>query len=243
MPGGRFAGLSERLRRAGISPRRVRRLISELEAHFDDLVAEFHSTGLSQTESESQAAARLGTEDVLAASIIARPELRSWARRWPWLAFAVLPLLSLPVQFVLSMLAAVGVFAFSVHTLGMTPLHPGPVPWICEALQAYALWIAPMLAAGAACFLAARYRAPVLWPIVGSILIAFLGAMTNAGFDWSPALPQGAISAGIGFRFPDMDPAMGFRVLLTLVPILAPFLWLRRREKVAGQRSRASSAG
>ena len=243
MPGGRFAGLSERLRRAGISPRRVRRLISELEAHFDDLVAEFHSTGLSQTESESQAAARLGTEDVLAASIIARPELRSWARRWPWLAFAVLPLLSLPVQFVLSMLAAVGVFAFSVHTLGMTPRHPGPVPWICEALQAYALWVAPMLAAAAACFLAARYRAPVLWPIVGSILIACLGAMTNAGFDWSPALPQGAISAGIGFRFPDMDPAMGFRVLLTLVPILAPFLWLRRREKVAGQRSRASSAG
>ena len=242
MPGGRFAGLSERLRRAGISPRRARRLISELEAHFDDLVAEFHSTGLSQTESESQAAARLGTEDVLAASIIARPELCSWARRWPWLAFAVLPLLSLPVQFVLSMLAAVGVFAFSVHTLGMTPLHPGPVPWICEALQAYALWIAPMLAAGAACFLAARYRAPVLWPIVGSILIAFLGAMTNAGFDWSPALPKGAISAGIGFRFPDMDPAMGFRVLLTLVPILAPFLWVRRREKVAGQSGRASSA-
>src|SRR5437588_11599390 len=87
MPGGRFAGLSERLRRAGISPRRVRRLISELEAHFDDLVAEFRLTGLSQAESESQAANRLGTEDVLAESVIARPELRSWTRRWPWLAF------------------------------------------------------------------------------------------------------------------------------------------------------------
>ena len=84
MAGGRFAGLSERLRHAGISPRRVSRLISELEAHFDDLVAEFQSTGLSQAESESQAAVRLGAEDVLAASIIARPELHSWARRWPW---------------------------------------------------------------------------------------------------------------------------------------------------------------
>ncbi len=233
MPRGRFAGLSERLLRAGVGPRRVRRLVSELEAHFDDLVAELQSTGVSRSESESQAAVRLGTEDVLAASIIARPELRSWARRWPWLAFAVLPLLSLPVQFVLSMAAAVAVFSFSVHTLGMTPLHPGPVPWICEAFQAYALWIAPMLAAGAACFLAARHRAPALWPIVGSILIALLGAMTNAGFDWSPALPKGAISAGVGFRFPDMGPAIGLRVSLTLVTILAPFLWVRRRESRA----------
>jgi hypothetical protein len=211
----------------------VRRLISELEAHLEDLVAELQSTGLSQAESESQASVRLGTEDVLAASILARTELRSWARHWPWLAFAVLPLLSLPAQFVLSMLAAVGVFSFSVHTLGMTPLHPGAVPWVCEGIQAYALWIAPMLAAGAACFFAARYRAPVLWPIIGSILIAFLGAATNAGFQWSPALPKGALSAGIGI--PGRGPAIGFRVLLTLVVVLAPFLWARYRESGAGQ--------
>jgi hypothetical protein len=235
MRGGRFAGLSERLRRAGISPRRVNRLISELEAHFDDLVAEFQSTGLSQPESESQASARLGTDDVLAASMIARPELRSWARRWPWLAFTVLPLLSLPVQFVLSMLATVGVVNLSIHTLGMSSLHPGPVPWVCEALQAYALWIAPMVAAGAACFFAARYRAPVFWPIIGSILIAFSGAATNASFHWSPALPKGAISAGIGFRLPDMGSATGFRVLLTLATILAPFLWARHRESAVNR--------
>jgi hypothetical protein len=104
--------------------------------------------------------------------------------------------------------------------------------WL-TALQAYALWIAPMLAAGAACFFAARYRAPALWPIIGSILIAFLGAATNASFHWSPALPKGAISAGIGF--PGRGPAIGFRVLLTLITILVPFLWVRRRESGAGQ--------
>jgi hypothetical protein len=228
MARGRFAGLSERLLRGGIGPRRVRRLISELEAHFDDLVAEFQLTGLSQAESESQATVRLGTDDVLAASILARTELRSWARQWPWLAFAVLPLLSLPVQFVLSMLLAVGVISFSVHILGLTALHPGPVPWICEVLQAYALWIAPMLSAGAACFFAARYRAPALWPIVGGILVAFLGAMTNTSFDWSPALPKGELSAGIGF--PGRGAAMGLRIMLTLGTILAPFLWATRRE-------------
>jgi hypothetical protein len=228
MRGGRFAGLVERLRRAGISPRRVRRLVSELEAHFDDLVAEFQSSGLSRSESESQADMRLGTEDALMASIMERPELRSWPRRWPWLAFAVLPLLSLPVQFVLSMAATVAVVDFSVHTLGMTALRPGPIPWICEALQAYALWIAPMVAVAGACYFAARYRASVLWPTVGGIFIAFLGAATNASFQWSLARPKGVISAGIGI--PGQGPATACRVLLTLVlvVILALFLWPRR---------------
>src|SRR5437762_5836497 len=101
----RFEGLSQRLLRAGIAPRHVKRLISELEAHFVDLVAEQRSVGLSQAESESQAAVRLGTDDVLIANILARPELHSWARQWPWLAFVLLPLLALPLQFVLSMLA------------------------------------------------------------------------------------------------------------------------------------------
>lgn len=227
----RFVGLSQRLLRAGIAPRHVQRLIAELEAHFADLVAELQSTGLSQAESESQAAVRLGTEDLLAASIIARPELRSWARQWPLLAYVVLPLLSLPVQFVLSMLAAVGVFSFSQHVFALTALQPGPVPWIVEALQAYALWIAPMLAAGAACFFAARQAAPVRWPIVGSALIALVGAMTNASFQWSAAAPRGVLSGGIGF--PGQGPAMGLRVILTLVIILVPFLWLRRRANSA----------
>lgn len=225
----RFAGLSRRLLRAGIAPRHVKRLLAELEAHFADLVAELRSTGLSQAESESQAAVRLGTEDVLAANIIARPELQSWARQWPWLAFALLPLLALPVQFVLSMLAAVGVFTFSTRVLGVTALHPGAVPWVVGGLQTYGVWIAPMLAAGAACFVAARRGAPALWPIVGSVLIALAGASTNAGFEWSAAVPRGALSGGIGFHFPDIGTATSLRATLTLLIVLAPFLWLRRR--------------
>ena len=152
----RFAALAERLLRDGIPPRRVRRLIAELEVHFDDLVAELRSTGLSASESEREAAIRLGPEDALAASILARPELHSWARRWPGVAFGVLPLLSLPAQFVLSMFVAAQVFSLATHHLGFTALRPGPVPWICAGLQIYALWIAPILAAGVASYFAAR---------------------------------------------------------------------------------------
>lgn len=156
----RFAGLSRRLLRAGVAPRHVKRLIAELEAHFADLVAELQSTGLSPAECESRAAVRLGTEDAVAANILARPELQSWTRQWPWLAFVLLPLLALPLQFVLSMLAALGVFNFSTRVLGLTALNPGAVPWVVGALQTYGVWIAPILAAGAACFLAARRGRP-----------------------------------------------------------------------------------
>lgn len=227
----RFEGLAQRLLRAGIAPRHVRRLIAELEAHFADLVAEQRSAGLSQADSETQATVRLGTDDVLIANILARPELRSWARQWPWLAFVVLPLLALPVQFVLSMLAAVGVLAFSTQILGMTALHPGAVPWVVAGLQAYGMWIAPMAAAGAACFLALRSGAPLAWPIVGSALIALLGAATNASFEWSPEVPRGALSAGIGLHFPDVGLISSLRAILTILTVLTPILWLRRRRR------------
>jgi hypothetical protein len=209
----------------------VRRLIAELEAHFADLVAELRSSGLSQAESESQAAVRLGTDEVLVANILARPELESWARRWPWLAFVLLPLLALAVQFVLSMLAAVGVIAFSTQVLGISALFPGPVPWIVRGLQAYGVWIAPVVAAGAACFLAVRSRAPLTWPIVGCTLVALLGAATNASFEWSPAGPPGVLSGGIGLHFPDLGLTGSLRTILTILTVLVPVLWLRRRRR------------
>lgn len=227
----RFEGLSQRLLRAGIAPRQVKRLVAEIEAHFADLVAELRSAGLSQAESESQAAVRLGTEEVLIANILAHPELRSWARQRPWLAFVLLPLLALAVQVVLSMLAAVGVIAFSTQVLGITALYPGPVPWVVRGLQAYGVWIAPIVAAGAACFLAVRSSAPLIWPIVGCALIAILGAATNASFEWSPAVPRGVLSGGIGLNFPDLGPTSALRVILTILTVLVPVLWLRRRRR------------
>jgi hypothetical protein len=225
----RFEGLSQRLLRAGIAPRQVKRLVGEIEAHFADLVAELRSTGLSQAESESQAAVRLGTEDVIVANILAHPELRSWARQRPWLAFVLLPLLALAVQFVLSMLAAVGVIVFATQVLGITALYPGPVPWVVRGLQAYGVWIAPVAAAGAACFLAVRSGAPLTWPIVGCALIALLGAATNASFEWSPAVQRGVLSGGIGLHFPELGLTGALRAILTILTVLVPVLWLRRR--------------
>lgn len=218
----RFAGLAERLLRAGVSPRRIVRLLGEIEAHYDDLVAEAQASGLSRSEGEAQAEARLGPQDVLIAGIMARPELRSWARRWPWLAFVLLPLLGFALLFALSMLVMVGTVSLSEHVLGSAPVHSRILPVLCEALILVALWIAPIAAAGVACLLAAHRRAPLIWPILGCVLVALVGAMTNAGFEF-PRAGHGMLNAGIGF--PLRGPLGFVRVAATLISILVPFLW------------------
>ena len=136
------------------------------------------------------------------------------------------------------MLAGIGVLAFSIQVLGMTALHPGAVPWVVAGLQAYGMWIAPIAAASAACFLAVRSGAPLVWPIVGCALIALLGAATNASFEWSPAVPRGMLSGGIGLHFPDVGLTSSLRAILTILTVLGPVLWLRRRRRELSSRAR-----
>jgi len=234
----RFASLTERLLRAGVSPRRIGRLLGEIETHFDDLVSEFQASGLTRAESEARAEARLGSEDAFVEGVMARPELRSWARRWPWAAFVLFPLVGWALLFVLAMLVMAGAISFFNHVLGIAPGHSRGLALLCEALLLAALWVAPIAAAGAACLLAAHRRAPLVWPIVGCVLVALVGAMTNGGFQF-PSPSHGVLNAGIGF--PIRRPLGTIRVATTLVAILVPFLWFAV-SKLRGQRA-APAAG
>lgn len=231
----RFATLPERLLRAGVSPRRIGRLLGEIEAHFDDLVTELQASGLSRAESEARAEERLGSEDAIVADVMARPELRSWARRFPWAAFVVFPLVGFALLFVASILAMAGAVGLWDHVLGIAPMHSPGLRVVCETFVLIALWVAPVGAAGVACLLAAHRRTPVVWPIVGCVLVALVGAMTNAGFQFRAIAPHGMLNAGIGF--PIRGALGSMRVAATLITILVPFLWFmlpKLRRKRAG---------
>jgi hypothetical protein len=228
----RFAPLAERLLRGGIAPRHVRRTIFELQCHSNDLISEFMADGCSIEESEARAAARLGTEDVLIESIFARSELRSWATNWPWVAFGLLPLITLPVLFFASLFLLAGVFAFSYHSLGVLPATSGGLQFVRTIFLAAAVWLSPLVVAGTTCFFAARQRAPMFWPIIGTIIIGIIGAMTNASLDWPMSAPKGALSAGIGFNTSSVLPPVT-RVAVTLAFVLVPYVWwLRTKENV-----------
>jgi hypothetical protein len=229
----RFDRIRERLLRGGVAPRHVRRTILELQTHYADLVTELQSNGHSQAEGEAQAAVRLGSDDVLIASVLVRPELRSWSRRWPWLAFAVLPVVGLVAAFVLSCAILAETLQFTEHHLGWMPATSPFAQWIKTAIRLNK-YLVPSIVAGVVCLEAARRRAPVGWAIAGTILVGFLGSLTNLDLDWSVAHPRGELSGGVGIGT-DAAVMLGIfsRVCVTAALTLIPYFWWRRTHEPA----------
>ncbi|MCH7834112.1 MAG: hypothetical protein IH911_03430 [Proteobacteria bacterium] len=107
MPRPDFGSLQAQLLRSGLSPRHVRRTITELDEHFDDLVDEAVANGACVYASEQQALQDLGDVHRIAAVIGERPELRSWAFHHPRIAVLLYPLVCLAVLPAVPLIAGV----------------------------------------------------------------------------------------------------------------------------------------
>ncbi|MDJ0905312.1 MAG: hypothetical protein QNI96_04790 [Woeseiaceae bacterium] len=78
---------------AGIAPRHVRRTIDELQDHYDDVVEQELEEGADRLTACRNALARVGPVDHIVDAVRARPELQSWAFRFPRLAAVLYPLI------------------------------------------------------------------------------------------------------------------------------------------------------
>lgn len=159
--------LRERLLRAGVAPRHVRRYLRELSEHHDDALGAELARGLDAAAADAAAWARLGSEDSLAQSMLARPELRSKGARFPALAFGLGPMF--------------GWLSLLIATLGALrllsangPSH-GPLPaWMPGAAQAlFVLYVRalPVSLGVVALVAAARRRLRLYWPLAGAALV------------------------------------------------------------------------
>src|SRR5690606_16062059 len=83
MRDGRFERLRLELLNAGIAPAYVERAVRELTDHFEDLEAAAREAGHGPAEAARWAEHALGSEEAIAATLLARPELRTWYERWP----------------------------------------------------------------------------------------------------------------------------------------------------------------
>jgi hypothetical protein len=194
-----FSALRERLLRAGVSPRGVRRVIGELEDHFADILRELEAQGVPAKEARSQAFARLGAEDVLAASILAKSELMSWAHRRPAVAFALLPVPAFAASFVVSIvvLAAAGHCAHAWFHVQI--VRSAGLQLVSRCFSLWILWLLPTAMATLCGYAAWRRRVTLLWPAVGILIVGLFGALTSFGVQWATATSRGALTAGIGF--------------------------------------------
>jgi hypothetical protein len=175
-----FHELRERLLRAGVAPRHVRRYLSELADHFADLTAEEQRAGRSLVEAKSAALGRLGKTEDLARALIEQRQFQSWCARAPRLMFGFVPLACLGAAYLVACLylwCGWKVFLPGGDTPfgGLAPPTYSLANMYFQAGKFY-YYSAPILVGWAIGIVAARQRLKAVWPTVGLVLISWMGA-------------------------------------------------------------------
>jgi hypothetical protein len=174
-----FLELRERLLRAGVAPRHVRRYLNELSDHLADLRREEERAGRSPDDAEAAALARLGRVEQLAQAMIDQRRLHSWFARVPWAMFSFTPLVLLTQAYL---------FACFILWSGWQIFLPGAdTPFGRSSAPIYGFenvyfqtgrmiyFTAPILVGWGIGLVAARQRLKAAWPAVGMALVAWMG--------------------------------------------------------------------
>lgn len=188
-----LVSVRERLLRAGIAPRHVRRYIAELQDHLEDLVARERSAGLDGQAAAARARQMLGTDLQLAQAMIDRGTPRSLAASTPWMVFGVLPLLALVTMMIVLGIASFAFFAPFQNLPGDSiPQHVRAIGGLVTLVGSYC--VGPALAI--ACIaVALRQRLSSRWVWAGLALLALASGVLGVHVDFLQ--PQGDSPGGI----------------------------------------------
>lgn len=211
--------------KGGMSPRRAHRVMREFKDHRADIVEERLSLGESLTQARAAADLRLGSFDSLAVRMLMRPELKSFAHRWPWTSWVLLPLLGHMLLFVLVAALLIWAFDLTVHVLPAAQL-------------ALILWPALLIGVPAlsALLLVRTWvgrQEDARRPVIGLALVCFFGAISTFSFVDRVGSQPGEISIGLGLDSATMAD-VALRTLLSLG--LAALYWCRLKRSVPEER-------
>lgn len=198
------------LLRAGMAPRRAARLLRELADHYADLREAALRAGHSSWEADVLARAELGADEVILAAVRDRQELRAPASRWPWLVYGLAPVLMLMA----SVLAVVLMTALAVGNTGRLPATAEA--WV-GLVFGWVNWGLPVLIAALVLVNAALRRAPIGWPVAGTLLVIAVGAALTIDIRW----PGGADAEGlllVTYRWGTSELGLAMSMLLLLMP-------------------------
>jgi hypothetical protein len=225
-----FDELRERLLRAGVAPRHVRRYLTELAEHLADLTAQEERAGRSRTDAESAAILQLGEIDDLFKAMTGQRQFQSWCVRAPWAMFGLAPL---------ALLAGAWIVALFILWSGWKMFLPGTdSPFVPVGGPIYGLaniyfqidraffFGAPILVGWAIGLMAARQRFRAFWPIASLVLIAWIGgtAQVQASRTAVP-IGLGHISMNFALGTSTDGPFYGpFRIIVILMLTVLPYL-------------------
>jgi hypothetical protein len=226
-----FHELRERLLRAGVAPRHVRRYLAELADHMADLKAEEERGGRSSADAKSVALLRLGEIDDLATAMTEQRQFQSWSVRAPWATFGLAPIV---------LLAGAWFVSLFILWSGWTMFLPGAdTPFgghhLYQLANLYfqadrALYFgAPILIGWGIALIAARQRSNAAWPIAGLSLIALIGGAAQVHAS-RIAVPRGLGHIRVDFTLGSTMPLIPyalFHVLAILSLTVLPYLLWR----------------
>jgi hypothetical protein len=175
----RFEELRERLLRAGVAPRHVRRYLRELRDHVADLRAEEERAGRSPVEAERAALERLGSAEELERAMLEKPQLRAWSARAPWAVFGIAPLTGLAGAYLMACLILWTGWRMFMPGLESPFVRVDGLAVVYFGVGRMVYWGAPVAAGWAIGLLAARQRVKVAWPVVGLAVVALIGCMAQ----------------------------------------------------------------
>jgi hypothetical protein len=228
-----FNELRERLLRAGIAPRHVRRYLKELADHLADLAAEEKSRGLNREEAESAALARLGSMDDLARAMIEQRQLQSWSFRAPWAAFGLAPLLGLAAAWFAALFILWS--GWNIFLPGtVTPFGAGPLHGFANAYFQFGRMIyffAPVFIGWGVALVAARQRLSVGWPALGLALLAWAGtaARVHAGHSALSGVANVGMSFSLGNSAGEIVHGLLRASVLLSLMVLPYLIWRLQR--------------
>jgi hypothetical protein len=171
-----FNELRERLLRAGVAPRHVRRYLTELADHWTDLTGEEERAGRSRADAESAALVRLGGIDDVARAMIEQRHFQSWCVRAPWAVFGLAPLFLLAGAYLVACLILLS--GWNIFLPGTdSPFVPvGGFAILYFDIGRLLYYSAPILVGWGIGYVAVRQRLKAVWPMAGLVLIAWMGA-------------------------------------------------------------------
>jgi hypothetical protein len=232
-----FESLRERLLQGGVSPRAVRRYLRELREHFDDVVRAELAGGASHANAERSAWQRLGREDELAQSVLARPELRATGARMPAAVYGAGPACLWLGGLALTLTALV----LATQSAAGDP-QPTGLRELTSALSLLALRVLPVAISAALLVAAFRQRLAPRWPLIGAAALALLAGTTRIEISFADALGarnqlllSSSLIAPLADALGPLDLAEHARGLgraaLMLAASALPYLFLRKQHQ------------
>jgi hypothetical protein len=228
-----FDDLRDRLLRAGVAQRHVRRYVTELTEHLGDLTEAEKRRGAATSEAAARALAQLGTDDRLADAMIRRPDLRAWSVQAPWAAYLLAPPAALGVALGLGIALVMAIVETHRPDGGGRPVLPAWFGGMTAADTLFVTRLLPLLLGWGVALQAARQRMPALWPALGLGVIAVIGGSLEFAVTLPvpPDLP-GELSLGFAMMPPYVDAAeTAARIALNLALTLLPYLYWTWRTK------------